>query len=661
MRCVGVDDTPDDVRTKRLLHGVGALQLFVSLAGIGLGMESYVSLVAVVVSVVSAVALFLYLYVLQGVVAWMPHVFVGISFVCIAVLDYAAAASEAGPFWPLYFCLQYVVRSMQVGSWASMVVLLACMGATLLSGIEGAAPFGISDFPDREGRAVKEVCFAIFIAWGCLVCHYVVCGWLQSKTETEPNYVPCISNITRSLAAFDLIETKRLLQSTDLPPDLFQALEELHATIVEVRPYLPSSVLPTESPVCAPPEQPEPPAGGDGAPFSETSFMDNSFLRLAGSGASSVLQTGATLQTRKSSASHGQQTKGRQSFMSARTAHSEEGNHVGLSVDMGVPLQPLQAAKVTLVVVHANRVMGFSGEAGDGSMRSLLENNTGIFSANHSLVVAACVLRFTQAKGVVDNIVGEHFYGSFNASKKCTEHANAACSSAKRVISSVPQISLNAAVMTGKAWSGNLGSNAMRRFNILGKLPTLASAYERVGKMWSKAIVCNKVCAIDAFSQCTRRVPARLRIYQGDIRDTTGSEHAVYELVPRIVGDDDNSESEQPSTIAGAMTPSLSFFDVGAADNRLCLPGIACVTTTIASPIYEELNADQPIIGDPAEFILKWKPATEAAELYLDGKDLEGVKKSMGPRYDVCDQAVLDYLAGFLLEAVEETDYFIYD
>eukprot|EP00744_Colponema_vietnamica_P004832 GILI01007160.1.p1 GENE.GILI01007160.1~~GILI01007160.1.p1 ORF type:complete len:657 (+),score=162.35 GILI01007160.1:218-1972(+) len=122
---------------------------------------------------------------------------------------------------------------------------------------------------------------------------------------------------------------------------------------------------------------------------------------------------------------------------------------------------------------------------------------TAVVSASAE-VVAAVVRAVNEHKGVLDGFQGDKFMASFNAVTSVGNHASAAAGAAlkaSREISSITvssrpdarPLSMTGGIASGPAMVGNMGTQAVKRFTVLGHVVTTAGILERLCKRYPGA------------------------------------------------------------------------------------------------------------------------------------------------------------------------------
>eukprot|EP01063_Lacrimia_lanifica_P029648 TRINITY_DN456_c2_g1_i1.p1 TRINITY_DN456_c2_g1~~TRINITY_DN456_c2_g1_i1.p1 ORF type:complete len:619 (+),score=91.90 TRINITY_DN456_c2_g1_i1:58-1857(+) len=98
-----------------------------------------------------------------------------------------------------------------------------------------------------------------------------------------------------------------------------------------------------------------------------------------------------------------------------------------------------------------------------------VEAGLNAFLADHTEVLQQIMSSSSSNQGVLDRVVGDHYYVSFNASLSCATHCHAVVATASDIAAECSDVTM--AVATGRAYCGSLGTAAFKIFSILGQLP----------------------------------------------------------------------------------------------------------------------------------------------------------------------------------------------
>ena len=99
------------------------------------------------------------------------------------------------------------------------------------------------------------------------------------------------------------------------------------------------------------------------------------------------------------------------------------------------------------------------------------------FREMHSKMVETAMHVFSTFKGMPDIFIGDHLHVSFNASTACPLHTTSSVTAVLQYKDKVDTLCrhdkdpFNISIGSGKAMCGDLGCSAMKRYNIVGKLP----------------------------------------------------------------------------------------------------------------------------------------------------------------------------------------------
>ena len=176
--------------------------------------------------------------------------------------------------------------------------------------------------------------------------------------------------------------------------------------------------------------------------------------------------------------------------------------------------------KSTLLTVNIKDALG------------LIEQDNGRFSQLFSSLLISTLEATEARRGVVDIFIGDRIHCSFNASKRCANHATSALHTA-RSITLENSFPANIGVATGEVLRGDMGCDVMRRFSMVGPLVRDVHGMERAGRFFGCDVICNRMCFSDA--ECEHD----LRLIPCKVEVDTGCEHAVVaELVTDGLGEE---------------------------------------------------------------------------------------------------------------------------
>eukprot|EP00659_Diplonema_papillatum_P016445 gene16445-25205_t len=117
-----------------------------------------------------------------------------------------------------------------------------------------------------------------------------------------------------------------------------------------------------------------------------------------------------------------------------------------------------------------------------------------------------------ERRGVIDVFLGDHIFSSFNASRPCPWYSASATKAACLTrYAARAEIAVNSAVATGRVTCGVCGCAEMKRYSMLGHLPIVCPAMERLGRQLGLSIVCDSRVRDDVWTFCSvRAVPKRV-------------------------------------------------------------------------------------------------------------------------------------------------------
>ena len=141
-------------------------------------------------------------------------------------------------------------------------------------------------------------------------------------------------------------------------------------------------------------------------------------------------------------------------------------------------------------------------------------------------VLAKTLVEMDMQRGMVDTFIGDRVHCSFNASRRCGNHAASALHTAARMVrASVCATQVNIGIATGKALCGDMGCAMMRRFSMVGTVLRDVQSVERAGRVLGCDVLCNRICFSDA--ECEHQ----LRLVPCKVEFATGCVAVVAELM----------------------------------------------------------------------------------------------------------------------------------
>ena len=181
--------------------------------------------------------------------------------------------------------------------------------------------------------------------------------------------------------------------------------------------------------------------------------------------------------------------------------------------------------KSTLLTVNIKDALG------------LIEQDSGRFSQLFSSLLISTLEATEARRGVVDIFIGDRIHCSFNASKRCANHATSALHTA-RSITLENSFPANIGVATGEVLRGDMGCDVMRRFSMVGPLVRDVHGMERAGRFFGCNVLCNRLCVSDAeYEHTLRLIPCKVEV-DGCAHD------AVAELVTDGLGEEKERKTD---------------------------------------------------------------------------------------------------------------------
>eukprot|EP01063_Lacrimia_lanifica_P025900 TRINITY_DN3397_c2_g1_i1.p1 TRINITY_DN3397_c2_g1~~TRINITY_DN3397_c2_g1_i1.p1 ORF type:complete len:657 (+),score=104.34 TRINITY_DN3397_c2_g1_i1:231-1973(+) len=404
----------------------------------------------------------------------------------IVPLDYNAEIYMQPAMWPFLVVAADVAILFRSPRWVSHVVTGIAVGYLF---VQQAATSGLDiiliDPFNERGAVVPAACdcaeppcngsvvggliaFAAFAT--VFMLNYLITEGFAAAVRAEQkamqDSVATAEEIAECLALFNLIAAEELLAGSRLPDKLRSAFDSILKNLHMYRPYLPQSCLPS----------------------ADVMLMDDE-LSFPGS---------ERLCTESPCASKTPSLPSRTASMSsAPDGLSRSHRRESLAREATFQLARMQAravvqkVKITMVQTNLHDTMSWCDTP---------EKVVSTFSD----VIGCAVAVFAEHRGTLDHVVGDKLTATFNAARRNVRHATAATDAAKVFHASATDLTghgANVAVATGQVMCGDLGCETLRRFTLLGPLPTTTSALERVGRLLDVGIICNDFCAFDVSTE----------------------------------------------------------------------------------------------------------------------------------------------------------------
>ena len=373
------------------------------------------------------------------------------SVMLIVILDFNATVGDKTRIWALLVIILDVLLVCRIRNRAAIVSLSVLTLYLVIMAVEGAIRFGLFDITvgtyDYDERFEKCTCdkppcktstgFQTMVWLLTLYIDFGVTRSFSKQVLTEKEKIETSVMITATvaeyLAAFNLEDAEECLCGADnLPNSLKCALQSILNNLQLYKPYLPMSCLPDKVKIAQIVDNES----------ESISCMSSAYL------ASSVTTSVSNLSTSKK-----------------------------VGINLKVPLRRGRIAALLL---------SFSTPS------ALLESMSD-FELQHKTVLEVALRIIPTVSGMVDFFLGNRIYVSFNASRKCSSFAVAAadaallCQEALKI--EIPfQHGITIAVSRGQVMLGDLGTDMMRRFSIIGDVCSKLTHMERYAT--SKSIDC---------------------------------------------------------------------------------------------------------------------------------------------------------------------------
>ena len=331
--------------------------------------------------------------------------------------------------------------------------------------------------------------------------------------------IQTVNEIATSLSKFDLISAGKLLDDATIPVDLKTAFIALLGNLHTYQPYLPQSCLPRDS--------------------------DSSSV-----------------------------TAYRSSLMSFSDDKSTSSSP---SVPQFTLRKGFFHVNASLLVVNINNSM------------SVLNCSLSAFEKLISALVGSTFNHVMLCKGTPDLFLGDRMYANFGASRQRIPHIYCCLECSTKVLVESSQVlypfqeaseqtlSINVAVATGRLACGDLGSESMLRFSLIGKLSQWVAAIERLGSKFEIPLLANEAFHNEVAYTTESRVILQSVIFKGELElifevspaKSADEEEWMYQMAENGVGRWDSFNSAAIAVLKGTSIPEYSFTAVPHQDNVL--------------------------------------------------------------------------------------------
>ena len=385
----------------------------------------------------------------------------GLYAIGIAMSDIESSLLLEEPSWPLFVIIIDFLLICEVPHRTTLIIVSGCIVLLCVQASEKIFRYGLFDFEfgyysqatRRENfECGKLPCRLSFLKGFSNLCSQLivflidfVCtrGFAITVLEEKNRILASIeaaNHIAISLSRFDLESSEELLDDSSIPTDLKVAFQQILNNLRTYKPYLPQSCFPFDDDT-----------DDDGIPQSPMASQ-------------STEQTSASSSTKSGS--------------DLRPA---------VIVSLQKNFEPTTAS---LLVVNVR------------NSSSVLHNSIKSFSFLISELITSCSEIIDRNKGTLDFFLGDRVFANFGACRPQRGHAVSCVSAAsamivKEKILLKPHqehvtdnvLSLNIGVGSGKLTCGDLGSETVMRFSIIGKVAGLVCAVERAACLFDVSIL----------------------------------------------------------------------------------------------------------------------------------------------------------------------------
>ena len=379
----------------------------------------------------------------------------------IAVADVDSSVVQGEPAWPLFVIVIDFLLICEAPHSTTLIIVFACFVLLCVQASEKIFRYGLFDFefgyysqatirenydceklPCRRSfsRGFSNLCSQLSVFLMDFVCTR---GFAMTVLEEKNRILASIeaaNHIAISLSRFDLESSEELLDDSSIPTDLKVAFQQILNNLRTYKPYLPQSCFPFDDDT-----------DDDGVP-------------------QSPMPSQLTEQTSASDS-----TKSGSYLLPA------------VIVSLQKNFEPTTAS---LLVVNVR------------NSSSVLHNSIKSFSFLISDLITSCSEVIDRNKGTLDFFLGDRVFANFGACRLQRGHAVSCVSAAsamivKETILLRPHqehitdnvLSLNIGVGSGKLTCGDLGSETVMRFSIIGKVAGLVCAVERAACLFDVSIL----------------------------------------------------------------------------------------------------------------------------------------------------------------------------
>eukprot|EP01060_Flectonema_neradi_P028788 TRINITY_DN3879_c0_g1_i19.p1 TRINITY_DN3879_c0_g1~~TRINITY_DN3879_c0_g1_i19.p1 ORF type:complete len:571 (+),score=85.94 TRINITY_DN3879_c0_g1_i19:304-2016(+) len=410
--------------------------------------------------------------------------------VAIMVGEVDTSIMNTATAWPLFVIMIDLLLMCEAPVRMTLVAVASCSLFLALLATEAGFRYGIYDFEwgaySQENRRRAHGCENLPCATGAFrsmsaflgkVIIFLVnfaCTRSFAKAAVDERNrilasIDAANRIATSLSRFDLEAASSLLDDAAIPSDLKLAFEQILKNLRSYKPYLPQSVLPcdyTDIELCS---------------------IDEDDLSSSQSSSPSTLQ----------------------SFSLAQ-------------LELCRPFEPVVASLLVANISNSMSVLQHSID----SFKQLISD---FITTSSDIIV--------RHRGTLDLFLGDRAFANFGASRLQRGHSCACVKAANSIIASgavllesyrklEEGLELNIGMGSGKLTCGDLGSENIMRFCVIGNLSLLVGALERVGRSAGVKMLCESVMHREVKHVFETRVHLQL-VLHNDV------EHVAYEIIQK--------------------------------------------------------------------------------------------------------------------------------
>ena len=387
--------------------------------------------------------------------------FLGLYAIGIALSDIEVSILLEEPSWPLFVVIIDLLLVCEAPHNTTLIIVSGCIVLLCVKASEKIFRYGLFDFEfgyysqatrRQNFECEKLPCRRSFlngfsnlsVELGVFLMDFVCTRGFAITVLEEKNRIlasiEAANHIAISLSRFDLESSEELLDDSSIPTDLKVAFQQILNNLRTYKPYLPQSCF----------------------PFDDDTDDDGGPMSLAASSLSGQSSTSVS-------------------------TNSVRDLRPAVIVSLQKNFEPTTAS---LLVVNVR------------NSSSVLHNSIKSFSFLISDLITSCSEIIDRNKGTLDFFLGDRVFANFGACRLQRGHAVSCVSAAsamivKEKILLKPHqehvtdnvLSLNIGVGSGKLTCGDLGSETVMRFSIIGKVAGLVCAVERAACLFDVSIL----------------------------------------------------------------------------------------------------------------------------------------------------------------------------